>query len=112
MSATFNRDLSPEEQQRVSDVLQSIPAAADPKTMLFNRMKTTIDGAEMSQLARELQTKVSVELNKAGDEKTLADGKTYRLTAHSWLEVRKPPRQAIAGLQRARAEARQQRNGA
>jgi len=104
MSATFGRDLDREEIQRVSKALDGVPAAADPRTILFDQMRQQIDGAELSQLARDLGTTVTVGVHKLGDEKTLANGRSFRLTSEGWLEVRQPPKQEVAALQQARAE--------
>lgn len=62
------------------------PVAADPKTMLFDKLKA-LDQREMSDVARIAGQPVTVEVNGPGEVKTMSDGSKYQVTSQGWKKL-------------------------
>jgi len=87
MSARFEKDVTPEEMKRFTDLFGK-PVAYDARNMLFDRI---CEEKDIPAIERAFKTPVDIEMNKLGDEKILEEGRRFRLMEAGWCEVVMPP---------------------
>jgi hypothetical protein len=95
MSVNFPRPVG----QNVKDMLREAlgqPVAADDQTFLHDRLKP-LDQRVMSQIAREANQPVSVEMNEIGDVKVIR-GVQWLLEKDGWVRL-VPDLPATQGVQ-------------
>lgn len=85
MSMTFEQPINAATRAMIEEAFGK-PAAADDKTLLFDRM-ATIRSVDMSAIANAARQPVTVELHSEGEIKTMADGTRYRATKRGWVKV-------------------------
>lgn len=85
MSMQFEKPVDNETIEKIKKVFGE-PAAHDRKTFLFDRM-SEIRQSEMKEIADSAKQVTTVEVNGAGDIKTMADGTRYQVTDKGWVRL-------------------------
>lgn len=89
MSMQFDPELDDKRREALSNMIgQMTPAGrlldCDSKQALFTEMPSMQRSSDMSELARQLNATVTLELNSIGDKKTIGDI-DYILTSEGWI---------------------------
>lgn len=85
MSINFKEDLSDSQQAMIQKLFGREVEAMDKRIVLLNTREVL--RSDMSEVARETNQVVELELNEEGDIKTLSDGSKYRVTKEGWKKI-------------------------
>jgi hypothetical protein len=81
----FENPVNDEVIEKIKKVLED-PRAHDRKTFLFNELPV-LHREEMKKIANAAKQVMTVEINREGDIKTMADGTRYKVTPRGWVRL-------------------------